>query len=259
VAVPPRGDYDPARMQFRVFYIVNLPADHMSAHHAHSHWEIVYVVGSGGYIEVDGWKTSYQPGDLLIHSPATKHLSYSRNPGAHYCLGIVGVELSRLADRVLHAPRAVRDLFMGIAAELESAKPCYREIIEAKAAEIAWHVMRALGAEPERLEAEPAGALKLLLDREWRSKKELGELTGQLLVSKDYLRHVFKKEYGVSPVKYIILKRIQNAKELLASSHRSIKSIAFECGFESEHYFSRLFRKVAGVSPTDYRARSAGK
>jgi AraC family L-rhamnose operon transcriptional activator RhaR len=57
-------------------------------------------------------------------------------------------------------------------------------------------------------------------------------------------------------VQYIIMKRIQHAKALLGASQKSIKSIAFECGFESEHYFSRLFRKVAGVSPTDFRARS---
>jgi AraC-like DNA-binding protein len=245
-------------MQFRVFYVVNLPSDHTSARHAHSHWEIVHVVGSGGYVEVDGWKTSYEGGDLLIHSPETMHVCYSRLPGAHYCLGLVGVELTRLADKVIRAPKPVRDLFAGIAAELEAAKPHYGEIIEAKAAEIAWQVMRALGAEPARIEAEPAGALKLLLDREWRSKKELGELTGQLLVSKDYLRHVFKREYGVSPVQYITMKRIQHAKELLGASQKSIKSIAVECGFENEHYFSRLFRKVAGQSPTDFRVKTRG-
>jgi AraC-like DNA-binding protein len=151
-------------------------------------------------------------------------------------------------------------LFAGIADELEGRRAYYREIIQSKATEVGWQLLRACGGLAVDLPkaGNGAGALKVLLDREWRSRKDLGEIGGQLLMSREYLRHLFKKEYGVSPVQYLIMKRMDHARSLLRSTDQSVKSIAYECGFGDEHYFSRLFRKAVGVSPSEFRRRRLG-
>lgn len=65
--------------------------------------------------------------------------------------------------------------------------------------------------------------------------------------------HLFKKHYGTSPMAYFIELRIQRAKELLDSTGLSVKEVAWELGFDDQLYFSRIFKKVSGISPTTYR------
>jgi AraC family transcriptional regulator, arabinose operon regulatory protein len=243
-------------MQFRVFYIVNLPAGDMSGNHAHDHWELVYVHESGGHILCDGEKKTYKAGDLLIHSPGKKHICYSKAAGAHYCLGVAGLELAQLYDAVIPSPPEIRRLFYAMAEELSSGKPYYREIIGAQAMEAGWKLLRLVSGNIKQKDdnaATPANALKTILDRQWRAKTRLGELAGQFLMSEDYLRQLFKRNFGLSPVQYLINKRLDYAKDLLKNSDQSIKAIAFECGFDNEHYFSRLFHKAVGISPSQFR------
>lgn len=73
-------------------------------------------------------------------------------------------------------------------------------------------------------------------------------------VSRNYLYTLFKKEYGVSPKEYLTQLRLEKAKRLLASEteHLSVSEVAFAVGFSDPLYFSRLFRKEVGVSPSKY-------
>lgn len=66
----------------------------------------------------------------------------------------------------------------------------------------------------------------------------------------------FKNQTGVSPHKYILMKKIKYAKTQLANSDASIKNIAENCGFGDSHYFSRIFTKYSGMSPSEYRKNS---
>ena len=64
----------------------------------------------------------------------------------------------------------------------------------------------------------------------------------------------FKEAMGVSPIVYKNRLRIQNAAyALLSDSQKSVEKIAEECGFESAIYFRRLFKRVTGKTPTEYR------
>lgn len=72
-------------------------------------------------------------------------------------------------------------------------------------------------------------------------------------VSASYLQSLFSKFVGRSVSEEIILRRIQNAKELLCTTDYSVKYIAFECGFESAEYFSVAFKKACGITPLKFR------
>ncbi len=67
------------------------------------------------------------------------------------------------------------------------------------------------------------------------------------------LFEVFKDSTGMTPNDYWQRLRIDQAQNLLVRSNKSITAIAMECGFSSSQYFSSVFRKYAGVSPSDYR------
>lgn len=65
---------------------------------------------------------------------------------------------------------------------------------------------------------------------------------------------VFKKEHGMTFSDYLMRHRVSTARELLASSPSPIKEVAFAVGFDDLSYFSRVFRRYAGASPSEYAA-----
>lgn len=72
-------------------------------------------------------------------------------------------------------------------------------------------------------------------------------------LSYDYFKEIFIKEYGMPPVKYVTMLKLDKAKELLITGHYTISEIAEICGFENIYYFSTVFKKHFGVSPKNYR------
>lgn len=77
----------------------------------------------------------------------------------------------------------------------------------------------------------------------------------ELCVSYAWFRKAFKSYTGIAPHQYLLQLKIEKAKMLLADHTRSIKEIAFSLDFESEFYFSRLFKEKTGVSPDVYRKK----
>ncbi len=72
-------------------------------------------------------------------------------------------------------------------------------------------------------------------------------------IAYSYFRRMFKMYTGLPPVQYQLDLKIIRSKELLLSTDKIIKEICHEVGFESEFYFSRLFKKKIGVSPSKMR------
>ena len=95
------------------------------------------------------------------------------------------------------------------------------------------------------------------------TKKENLPLTLEQLaeeghMNKFYLSHAFKREYGVSPINYMISKRIEESKYLLAETDLSMTQIAQLLGFSSLSYFSQVFRRTQSVTPMEYRQSQKG-
>ena len=71
-------------------------------------------------------------------------------------------------------------------------------------------------------------------------------------ISEVYLRRVFKEKLGVSPKEYLRNYRLRRAASLLSSGYYSVRKAAHACGYEDEKYFSVLFKKQTGTSPSRY-------
>ncbi len=72
-------------------------------------------------------------------------------------------------------------------------------------------------------------------------------------VSEGYLSRSFNQETGLSLIHYLTRYRVQQAKQLLLTTDKTITEIAMEVGFSDSNYFSRVFRQEAGVSPVTFR------
>lgn len=78
----------------------------------------------------------------------------------------------------------------------------------------------------------------------------LNRIAGMLGVSTSHLNEVFKAYTAMTPYQYFISIKIHRAKELLDSGDLTIKEVAFRLGFKDQYYFSRLFKKKTGTSPS---------
>ena len=81
------------------------------------------------------------------------------------------------------------------------------------------------------------------------------QIADRLSVSQRYLSDTLKKESGKTSTEHLQLYLIDEAKNMLLHPHKTIAEVAYELGFEYPPYFSRLFKKKEGISPTEYREK----
>jgi len=87
----------------------------------------------------------------------------------------------------------------------------------------------------------------------------LSTLAADLKFNPSYLSALFKNDMGISLTDYVNQKRIEFAMKLLRESSCSIQEIGEQAGFSDPHYFNRLFKRLCGKTPREYRVQSAGK
>ena len=78
-------------------------------------------------------------------------------------------------------------------------------------------------------------------------------LAKRVNLTPSYLSRLFKKETGQNFMDYLTELRISKAKELLCGEELSVQDVAEQVGYRDLKYFSRLFKKLTGVSPSDYK------
>lgn len=75
----------------------------------------------------------------------------------------------------------------------------------------------------------------------------------QLHFSANYFGDLVKKQTGKSAIEYIPLAVIDKVKDQLAGTDKTVSEIAYEIGFQYPHHLSRLFKKITGKTPNEYR------
>lgn len=81
------------------------------------------------------------------------------------------------------------------------------------------------------------------------------QISNQLSVSQRYLSDTLKKETGKTSTEHLQLYLINEAKNILLNPNTSVSEVAYKLGFEYPPYFSRLFKKIEGLSPSEYRMK----
>jgi AraC-like DNA-binding protein len=87
------------------------------------------------------------------------------------------------------------------------------------------------------------------------TKMSVTEIANKVDLSYSYFCMLFKKTFGTSPIDYFIGLKIEKACELLLIDERKIKDVSGELGYDDPYYFSRVFKKVVGISPEKFRSK----
>jgi two-component system, response regulator YesN len=82
----------------------------------------------------------------------------------------------------------------------------------------------------------------------------LQEIADCFYLSREYISRRFKQEFNETITDYLTRIRVEKAKELLKNQHLKIYEIAYQVGYQNEKYFSKVFKKLVGSTPNDYRS-----
>lgn len=98
--------------------------------------------------------------------------------------------------------------------------------------------------------------IRRYIDNHFKEDLTLDHLAELAHLNKYYLSHSFRKEFGTSPISYLISRRLDESRFLLRKTDYSLSLIAEILGFSSLSYFSQCFRREEGISPTEYRRQN---
>ena len=116
---------------------------------------------------------------------------------------------------------------------------------------LAEHILLSRLMKPKKLSSLEAATS--YIDENLSENLSISRISESTHVSKSLLYRLFDKHFGMTVSEYINKRRVREAYELLSHTDFSIEKIAYTCGFSSTAYFSRIFKKEKGLSPTSYR------
>ncbi len=99
------------------------------------------------------------------------------------------------------------------------------------------------------------GRVRSLIDSRLADPLDLDVLSREACLSRFHFVRAFRRSFFDTPHQYVLRRRLERARELLAHSDLSVTDVCFEVGFESLGTFSATFHRVVGWSPSMYRAR----
>ncbi len=231
---------------------------------------LIYCIDGHGEIRI-GETTHLLSADHFFIIPATVPHAYrsdEKNPWSIYWIHFSGSKAglftrfsgqsiaidrgktSRINDRLDLFSEIFRNLDRGFSIEtLEYVNLCLPHLLASFIHLSQFRLVKESG------EKDPvAQSVNFMLENLTR-KLKLEEITDETNLSASHYSRLFLNRTGHSPIDYFIQLRIQRACRLLDNSGRMIADVAREMGFEDQFYFSRVFRKVMGMSPADYRKR----
>lgn len=219
--------------------------------HFHRGWELIYCTSGNGELIFDHKSLPYTTGDVAIIPPMLPHSNQSRDGFTNIHINLMDTAFSFAEPTVIRADSngflldAFRAAFYYfsepssggallpvygqlIAAFLTSHQPRHSEVVQQIEDNILQHY-------PE-------------------CTYDLNGYLCSLPFNTEYLKKMFKRETGLTPLQYLTDKRLENAASTLSThlGKGNISETAMLCGFSDPLYFSRLFKKRYGVSPRNY-------
>ena len=236
-----------------------------SSLHAHGCAELFFITGGHGRFRTQYKEFPVAIHDLIVVNANVLHteLSQMDSPLEYIVLGVEGLEAVGGTEgyMMFHLHSGWRKL-------MECLQLMLQESIEARSRyeEVCHHLLEVILIQLERQGDLELGAkqtaprvsrecslVRQYIDNHFKENLNLNQLAGLAHVSKYYLAHAFRREFGTSPINYLICRRIEESRFLLRETDHSLSLIAQMLGFSSPSYFSQCFRRVEKISPIEYR------
>ncbi|MGG1575049.1 AraC family transcriptional regulator [Fictibacillus sp. NRS-1165] len=257
--------------------ISNNPHWKFSSHKHDNLSEIVYICDGKGTFIIDGVTYEASKGDILVYNKDVLHEEWSNpdHPLKTYFCGITNLSIEGLKD--LHViPSGINPVIRRnkYSSKIETylSEIFDEAALQAEGDEmICQHLLTSLITVIHRIihlhhqdtSTEKNDSLshriKEYIDKHYTRSLSLEDLAEAFFISPYYLSHVFKEEKNLSPIHYLITRRMGEAKRLLVSTNLKIREVAQLVGYDNPNYFTMLFKKFTGQSPKRFKQKHMEK
>lgn len=252
--------------------------DWHSTSHFHPFTEIFFITHGNGIMEIDYIDVAVKEGDLIIINPNCPHTeksSYNYMGQLEYI--VFGINNLTLANKSLpqlngETPNPTYYKIMNfnnnknvilyylntLVHEVEEKESNYELACKSILTLFIIYISRnaqstlLIADNPEKLNIECV-KIKNYIDSHYSENITLDILSNLSYVNKFHLVHLFTKQMGISPINYLINRRIEESKNLLTTTNYTIRDISTIVGFSNSSYFSQMFKKFTGYSPRMYK------
>ena len=229
-------------------------------------YQLLYVTSGKAYFYFDGEEIEVPAGHIALYRPGqVQYYEYFLEDQHEICwIHFTGWEAGHLLDQigfdqanVVSCSNNVNciDIFKYIIQELQLKRPCYEELLVLYFRQLLTNVQR---SHLENLSAKYNHATEIekivhYFNESYAQDICIEDYAANRHMSVCWLIRIFKRYMGVTPLQYIASVRINKAKELLEGTDYSIQEIGNIVGYSNPLYFSRIFKKLVGCSPSRYR------
>ncbi|PNT94245.1 helix-turn-helix domain-containing protein [Clostridium thermosuccinogenes] len=235
-------------------------------------YELDYITWGEGYIVTDGQKIPAKKGSLFFRKPGMVVEGIS----PYHCYYVVfkmhrddagmknGQRIEFPAIMNIDSHSYIEDLFFQLYNEYICQRDIGEFIIRTYLMQILLYMYRQWMSKSRfemlgrslRQNHNKILSVKEYIDRNVHQNFNLDELAEMSGLSRYFFCRTFKKILGESPINYVNRCKVNKAKRLLVETEKSIKEIQYECGFENESHFFKLFKRYVFVSPAVFRQQN---
>lgn len=242
--------------------------DWHSIEHSHYFAELFFVTKGNGVIQINNEKIPVEKNNLILINPNIPHTELENRESAweYIAVGIEGVQFCYQEkgdpyDYSIHTLRPDSSelvLYLHtLVKEIKNKRPDFESacqaLLELVLISIARSTKQDFLSAPKQKTTKECKLVEQFINENYAQDITLETLSSLVHINKYYLVHAFKNYKGLSPINYLIQKRVEEARYLLESTNYPVTKIAEITGFSSQSYFSQTFKRLTGTSPNAYR------
>lgn len=229
-------------------------------------YQLLYISSGKAFFHLNGEEKEASKGCMILYRPGeSQHYYYYAKDNSEVCwIHFSGYEASAILDKIGFGDSHILycggsfncfELFRSIILELQLKRPCFEELLCLYLRQLFIGIERAqLGLSEEKYSNyRELEATVHFFNESFAQNICIEEYAKKQHMSVCWFIRSFKRYMGVTPMQYITSIRMNKARELLKNTNYSIQEISGLVGYENPLYFSRIFKKQIGCSPSDYR------
>lgn len=243
--------------------------------HSHTFYQLIYFVDGRGSFMLDEKTYTFSPGSFFLIAPQVVHGFVSSGIKRAKTLDIKfeiveeqleqialshagacmdeGSRIKQLLEQIRHEGES-KNAYFDAVASLLLAQLLY-ELARQKAQSLKGKSIPEASAQLTYEPQEAAHKLKHYAALNYAKDITLEDAASHVGYNKSYLGRVFRLSYGCTFTQYVRKLRIQKAKELIAETDISLKTISWQVGFKTIYHFTRVFKELEGISPGEWRQK----
>lgn len=229
-------------------------------------FQILYVAGGKAHFFLDGEDVVVSAGHMVLYQPkeVQRYVYYGTDQTEVFWVHFTGSDVRNilkgygipLKGHVFYTGQfpEYQNLFQKMIQELQMCRPHYEELLTFYLHQLLILISRQLNAEhktADHIQNEMETAIRYFSEN-YNTDIVIDEYAASMHRSTAWFIRSFKQT-GMTPMQYIISVRMDNAQRLLSCPDYNVTEVASIVGYDNPLYFSRLFKKQIGLSPTDYR------